>query len=251
MKKTAFMIVCNGEPFIQPQLLNIYSCVDEIVIVEGADKIFRQIINSINSTDDTIEIIKNFGDPENKIKLFQGDFESKIEMSKFGCSKITGDLIYQVDDDEFLSPINIEKSFELLENCECIKIPQRWYYKNENSYLCGNHQFETIAKPGRFFKNINDLYISHIPWSGYRKISNDEFIEAARPKYLDGFGYHFLAIYEWQLKNKMKYYALRGDCGSEMIDIRLKEFRSAKIGDKIESYYGATLKIDNNVPYKF
>lgn len=256
MKKTALMIVCNGEPFIESQLVNLYKIVDEIIIVEGADKIFRQIIKSKSSTDNTVDVIKSFPDPDKKISLYQGDFPDKLKMSSFGCDKVTGDLIYQVDVDEFASHEMINKGFDILNNHECAQMPQRWYYKWGNTYLNGNRRYGSIEQPGRFFRNkkSDGLYISHIPWLGYRKFSNNQYIEASAAV-IDGYGHHFLSIFRWQLSQKMKYYALRGDCSNDVASSKLKEFDSTEITDiskkEIKSYFGKVLEIDTNLEFKF
>jgi predicted phosphodiesterase len=256
MKKSVLMIVCNGEPFIEPQLNNLYNIVDEIIIVEGADNIFRQIIKSKTSTDHTATIIKSFPDPDKKIQFYQGDFSDKLKMSSFGCDKITGDYIYQVDVDEFACAEVINKGFNLLDKYECVQMPQRWYYKWGNTYLAGNRREESIEQPGRFFQNkkSDGLYISHIPWLGYRKFIDNAYINA-KTTVLDSHGHHFLSIFRWQLEQKMKYYALRGDCNNNDVNQKLKEFDSITINDigakKISSYYDKILKTSTHLLFKF
>lgn len=256
MKRSALVIVCNGEPFIKPQLDNLYNIVDEIVIIEGADDTLRKIIKSKTSTDDTIKTIKSYHDPDNKIKLFQGDFHNKVRMSATGCDNITGDLIYQVDVDEFANHDVIEKGFDILSKHDCALIPQRWYYKWGNTYLFGNDVYGSIDKPNRFFRNkkSDGLFISHIPRSGYRKFSDDKYIETESGT-IDGFGHHFLSIFRWQLENKMKYYISRGDCGAEVLRTRMSEFDSIKENDinnkTVPSYYNKKLVIDNDLKFIF
>jgi hypothetical protein len=98
------MNVINGVPFIKYQLDSIYQFADEIVIVEGAYKKFSHAAAETGrSTDNTIGIIKGYPDPQNKIKLIinPGFYEDRKEMCDELLRHITGDIIWQIDVDEF------------------------------------------------------------------------------------------------------------------------------------------------------
>ena len=111
------MIVLNGEPFINYNLGNLYPHAHEILIVEGAVEKFAHAATSDgHSLDNTVDIIKSFPDPENKIKLIQRDgfWPEKDEMSNAYMEVCTGDYIWQVDIDEFYKPKDIEKVRDIL-----------------------------------------------------------------------------------------------------------------------------------------
>src|SRR4030042_6503592 len=111
------MIVVNGEPFIRYNLENLYPHAHEILIVEGAVEKFRHAATPDgHSLDRTVEIIKNFPDPQGKIKLIQRDgfWPEKDEMSNAYMAICTGDYIWQGDVDEFYKSADIEKIRRLL-----------------------------------------------------------------------------------------------------------------------------------------
>ena len=167
MKRSAILIICNGAQFIRTQLHHIYDMVDEIVIVEGADPTFQQVIKSPRSTDGTIKIIHNFihrHDVGHKIKLMHTN-SNKNHMVYLGNRNCTGDLIYHVDVDEFVSHNAINMAFEGLKKHNGVQIPQRWYYKWPDRYLECGRQHSIQFVPVRFYRNRLDegLLINHIP----------------------------------------------------------------------------------------
>ncbi len=103
VKITYGMNVINCERIITHQLNSIYSHADEIIIIEGAYKKFEKFAPKATSTDMTVEKIKAYPDPKNKIRLYTNNifFEDRAEM----CSKIVEhakcDILFQVDVDEF------------------------------------------------------------------------------------------------------------------------------------------------------
>jgi hypothetical protein len=97
------MNVLNGEPFIKYQLKSIYAHAHEIIIVEGAYLKFAFATNNGRSQDSTLQSIKAFSDPENKIKLIVKDvfYYDRMEMCNEFMQYVTGDIIWQIDADEF------------------------------------------------------------------------------------------------------------------------------------------------------
>jgi len=105
------MIVLNGEPFIRYNLENLYPHAYEILVVEGAVEKFAHAATADgHSLDRTVEIIRNFPDPKNKIRLIQreGFWPEKDEMSNAYMAECTGEYIWQIDVDEFYKPEDIE-----------------------------------------------------------------------------------------------------------------------------------------------
>jgi hypothetical protein len=98
------MNVLNGEPFIKYQLDSIYNHAYEIIIVEGAYEKFSHAASpGGRSVDGTIEIIDCYHDPDNKIKFVQkeGFYKDRLDMCNEFLEHVTGDVIWQVDADEF------------------------------------------------------------------------------------------------------------------------------------------------------
>jgi len=101
------MNVLNGEPFIRYQLDSIYPYSDEIIIVEGAYEKFRHASTPEGrSTDKTLDVIRAYPDPERKIKLIARDgfYEDRLGMCNVLLEHATGDIVWQVDTDEFYAP---------------------------------------------------------------------------------------------------------------------------------------------------
>ena len=160
------MIVVNGEPFIKYNLENLYPHAHEILIVEGAVEKYKHAATSDgHSLDDTVKIIREFPDPENKIKLIQcnGFWPEKDEMSNAYMERCTGDYIWQIDVDEFYHPEDIEKVRQfLIDNPDVTRIDIQtinfWHsfkaIMQGASYCFGADKFRRIFKfkPGYRFK---------------------------------------------------------------------------------------------------
>src|SRR5512134_1673059 len=99
------MIVFNGETFLHELLDSIYDFAYEIFGVEGPDQ------NSLpmagpdgGSTDRTVEILRSYPDPERKLRVIRGTWRDKDEQSNRYMDEVSGDYIWQVDDDEIYKP---------------------------------------------------------------------------------------------------------------------------------------------------
>lgn len=245
MERSAILIVCNGQPFITHQLRNIYDHVDEIIIVEGADHWFSQIIGSNRSNDGTLEAIKAFPDLDRKIKLIHVN-SNKNEMVKEGNRICRGKFIYQVDVDEFMPGEMIDQAFTALESYETVRVPQHWYYKWPDVYLESVKGDTVWFRPARFFHNHWDhgLVVSHIPCAGYYTMDG-KWCDRGAVDALTGYARHFLALYRFQLVNKMKYYIARDGVSADTLNKRLSEFDQVVSGTvgmtRIPSYHNARL----------
>ena len=95
------MIVFNGEAFLREVLESIYDFAFEVIVVEGPD------VNALpmagpdgGSSDGTMDILRTFPDPEKKIKVIRGVWQSKDHQCNRFIEEACGDYIWQVDDDE-------------------------------------------------------------------------------------------------------------------------------------------------------
>jgi glycosyltransferase involved in cell wall biosynthesis len=84
------VIICQDEEeFIANAITNIYNIVDELVILDG------------KSTDKTVEVIKSFNDPGEKIRLFSSKFGGHIgDQKNLAISKVRGIWTLLLDCDE-------------------------------------------------------------------------------------------------------------------------------------------------------
>ena len=112
-----------GEVFFKQWLKHIYRIGDEIILVEGAVKPIPGVkSNSLwastdgKSTDNTIEVIKNFPDPDKKIKLIEsnGFWNGKVEMCNQWAKHATGSYIWQIDNDEYYLDSDIRKLKDIM-----------------------------------------------------------------------------------------------------------------------------------------
>jgi hypothetical protein len=116
LKLTFGIIVLNGDFFLKQVLESIYPHAYKICIAEGAVKYWQdQGINS--SYDDTIEIIKSFPDPGNKIILHQGQYSEKDDQCRawFQYVPTDTDYVFTCDSDEIHYENNYEKLIRFIE----------------------------------------------------------------------------------------------------------------------------------------
>jgi hypothetical protein len=250
-KRSALVIVCNGIQFIEAQLNHIYSLVDEIVIVEGADVFFQRVIKSKRSTDGTIPAIKRFQNSHDNVKLINVS-RTKNVMVREGNKLCTGDFIYHVDVDEFLPHNVIESAFKALEKVDAVGIPMRTYFKWTDRYLSGAKSRGYAARHimARFFRNRIDenIILNHIP-NMYFNTKTKKLVAARKIISLptSNYSYHYFAIFRKQLIDKMRYYCVRDGVPSEKMQRRIAEFDAAtrRVGFRVGTYRGSLCEEEN------
>lgn len=131
MKITTGTLLFNGSTFmpsgmLKAQLDQLYYISDQIIIVEGATKSDKTTHyydgNAVpftpdgRSTDDCIQIVKGYPDPENKITLIEskGFWNGKTQMCNEWSKIARGDYIWQIDMDEFYFKKDIIRIKEIL-----------------------------------------------------------------------------------------------------------------------------------------
>jgi glycosyltransferase involved in cell wall biosynthesis len=130
MLKISFgMIVFNAQSTLPTNMLsaclsNIYDIAHEILISEGAVRPHggnngdaTWATSDGRSTDGTLEFLRNFPDPDNKIKIFtkEGFWNGKLEMCNAYAKDATGDYVWQIDSDEFYKKSDMRKVIDCLE----------------------------------------------------------------------------------------------------------------------------------------
>lgn len=147
MKITYAMNVLNGEPFIKYQLDSIYKHAHEIVIVEGAYKKFAHATNNCRSKDNTLNIIKAYHDNENKIKLVVNDYfyEDRMEMCNEFLKHVSGDVLWQVDSDEFYNAETHKYIYQLFKNdneLDMVSFNFNDYFASTDYCIAGNESLK-------------------------------------------------------------------------------------------------------------
>jgi len=241
MIKISFgMIVFNAQSILPPNMLgaclaNVYDVAHEILISEGAVRPYggnngdaTWASRDGSSTDGTLEFIRNFPDPEKKIKIFtkEGYWDGKLEMCNAYASAATGDYVWQLDSDEFYKKRDMKRIINYLNNNQDIESVH--FYANHFwggwDYCCDENSGRNWANQipwMRIFKNEKgSSWKSHAP-----PIYQNSSGTVMGSKILDrdttlGFGiklYHYGYVVRSQVEFKQQYY--NGGRDSQLINL--------------------------------
>ena len=162
MKITYGIIVLNGDFLLKQVLESIYDSAHAICIAEGSVSYWNKQ-GVINSTDDTIKIIKDFPDKENKIRLVQGTWNEKKEQCEawFNLVPEDTDYVWCVDSDEVHTPENIDKVKQYLQD----KKPTSLGFQSDSFYggfdrIIGGFEKEHSFKRILQYRQ-NSTYLTH------------------------------------------------------------------------------------------
>jgi len=228
MKMSFVMIVLNGMPFIEAALKSIYDKAHEIIIVEGAVKKCMFAANSNGSSNDgTVEFIKSFPDPNNKIKLIQGIWPEKCEMQNKAVQIATGDYVWLVDSDEVYKKEDINAIIQMLDSDPSItqiNFPVFHFWKGFEYVLSSN-----ILKNNPGFFRIFKLekpchFTTHRPPTLFLKKQkkNTNKIHPVEKSVIAKMGiyiYHYSYVIDSQVKQKIELYKRYGWGKSWKIDL--------------------------------
>jgi hypothetical protein len=209
--KIAFgMIVFEGDYVLKECLQQVYPFAEQILIAEGPVE-FWQRQGRTTSTDKTNDILNNFPDPDNKIKIVHGQFSEKDEQCKAYMEFINDDIdyVWNLDSDEVFKTDDLKNIIALLD-CEqptSVGIKSCSFYGGFDHYLTG---FE-LAKDNflRIFKFIKGSnWLTHRP-------PTIEYPYEIMKKHIDsdtlydiiGFQmYHYSYVFPDQVYKKVSYY---------------------------------------------
>ena len=209
------MIVFNGEYVLKENLESLYPFANQIIIVEGPVKHYCDL-GFTTSTDDTISIIKSFPDPENKIKLIQGQWSEKDEMCNAYAKFLTGDFVWHVDSDELYKKEDMEKVIKYLndnyDSCYSMSFRLRSFYGGFDRFISGfeeNFEVHRIQKiiPGK------SKWVTHRPptmlWPPTGKSCKEMgHVDHFQSEKLFGVRiYHYPYVFPSQVKLKIEYYS--------------------------------------------
>ena len=143
----------NGEPFTRYNLRALYPFAHQIIVVEGAcPGAAEQATADGHSTDGTLELLRRFQseeDPEGKLSVVTAEDEGhpdgfwpgeKDEMSQAYGRRATGDLLWQVDVDEFYQPRDMARVLERLDrdrSIQAVTLKQRTFWGDLNTWCDG------------------------------------------------------------------------------------------------------------------
>ena len=211
MKITFGMIVLNGDQVLEETLTSVYPYAHQILIAEGPVG-YWQSQGSVTSMDGTNDILDDFPDPDNKIKIVHSQYVEKDDQCNAYMEFLDDetDYIWNLDCDEVFKPRDIETVIELLEKerYTSVGFKSATFYGGFDKCLGGfeeRAEFMRIRKvyPGSYWQTHRPPTIAH-------KIS-DPWPE----KHLDfnilsdNYGvrmYHYSYVFPNQVLNKLKYY---------------------------------------------
>jgi len=163
--KISFCIICyNEESLIKQQLINLYKHAHEIIIVEGrtlefGDKFPKQ-------RDQTLKIIKDFPDSDNKITLIsQETWPGKNDMVAAYYKAATGDYVWHIDADEFYTDECIEGTKKYIEAHPALNYAHHeyYYYRYYNIVIAKKGRVKFWNKPARIHKKTTKHKLIHRP----------------------------------------------------------------------------------------
>jgi hypothetical protein len=219
VKITFTMIVFNGDYVLKENLESIYPFAEKIVISEGPVKHYQNK-GFKKSTDKTIEIIKNFPDPENKITLIHGPWASKDAMCSAQTPYLKGDYVWHVDSDELYKKEDMERIIKYLTNhkeCYSMAFKLCSFFGGFKRQISG---FEETFEVHRIQKIIpgKSKWLTHRPptmiWPPTGKKCRD--MGHVGCKITDSWGiriYHYSFVFPTQVKAKTEYYYNRDPQG--------------------------------------
>lgn len=207
MKIAFCLITCNSDTFLLSWLNHYYKIADYILISEGATQSWMSALGykSASSVDKTIEILKNFPDPDQKIRIHfaKRPYRDKCEQQNAYMALCPRDVDYVwiADTDEFYHYNDIEFMKDSLNIYEFDQVDVKMYhfFKNFNTIARGGDGWAYETKIPRIFKYFPyAMFKSHRP---IKLIENPVKVETNDVKC-----YHYSYISRKEVYEKMLYY---------------------------------------------
>jgi hypothetical protein len=210
--KIAFgMIILNGNQVLQEAIESIYPYAYQILVAEGPVK-YWQDKGVTTSTDGTNEILDNFPDPDNKIKIIHSQYHEKDQQCNayIPFMKDDVDYLWNLDCDEVFKPNDVEKLISILESEKYTSVGFKscTFYGGFDRIMGGfeeNAEFIRVKKvyPGSYWATHRPPTIAH-------KVSPTLPEKHLDFNYLynkhDIRMYHYSYTFPYQVHNKLKYY---------------------------------------------
>lgn len=209
MPRIAFsMIVFNLDYVLEAVLESIYPFASQVVITEGPVKHFSDQ-GFTTSTDNTVEIIRSFPDPEKKISLIQGQWPEKDEMLRAQTPYVHPDTTHAwvVDADEVYKPGDVQAVIDMLPNYDSGGFRSLSFFGGFKDILTGFEQraeYHRIQRwtEGGWGRHRPPVIVnpeSGKPWREHRHLSFEHL--AARSIFM----YHYTYVYPRQVRQKVPY----------------------------------------------
>lgn len=204
------MIILNGNYVLREVLESVYDFAHQILIAEGPVQYWvGQGVHT--STDGTNQILDNFPDPDNKIKVWHGQYGEKTEQANayMGALADDADYVWNLDCDEVFKPDDLERVFSLLGENKYTSagFKSRSFYGGFDKTMSGfewDAEFIRVRKvyPGSFWSTHRPPTIVHNSWSllPEKHLSSDELFSLGVQMY------HYSYVFPEQVRQKLSYY---------------------------------------------
>lgn len=210
--KIAFgIIVFNGNYVLTEALKTIYPFASQILIAEGPVTYWQQQ-GYTTSIDGTNELIDNFPDPDNKIKIIHSQYKEKDEQCQAYMQFLNDDIdyVWHLDSDEIFKPKDIELIIKIIEAGKFTSVGFKSisFYGGFDRYITGfeeRAEFKRIFKvyPGSYWKKHRPPFMGHkasniLPEKhlNFNVLANIYNIRM----------YHYSYVFPLQVYQKVKYY---------------------------------------------
>jgi len=210
MKIAAGMIVFNGDYVLKECLESIYPYVSQIVVAEGPAQYWQQE-GYQTSTDRTNDILHSFPDPDNKLKIYHGQYSEKDEQCNAYTSLLNSDVDYLInlDSDELYHHKDMENLIKLLEDEKPTSVGVRScsFYGGFDRYIGGFEQlkdnFLRIFKwyPGAKWHTHRPPTVKQRTGTHMKHIDSDQLYDQIGLEMM-----HYSYVFPKQVYNKINYY---------------------------------------------
>lgn len=207
------MIIFNGNYVLEECLKSIYPYASQILISEGPVKYWQEQ-GYTTSTDGTNDILDNFPDPDNKIKIVHGQFEEKDDQCNAYMQYLNddADYIWNIDCDEIFKSKDIEKLIDILKTDKPTSVGFKScsFYGGFDNSMSGfeeNVEFMRIRKvyPGSYWATHRPPTIAHtIPI--HERLPERHLDHNTLDEKLGVRMYHYSYVFPQQVKQKVSYY---------------------------------------------
>lgn len=163
MKISFCIIVYNEADLVRQQLINLYSHAHEIIVVIGRVLEFGGFPEK---EDNTLQVVKNFPDPDNKIiVVYRKTWASKENMVANYYVKATGDYVWHIDCDEFYTADCIEGTRKFIKKTQKPNYAHQeyYYYRYYNVVVAKNGTRKFWNLPARIHKKVKGKKLTHRP----------------------------------------------------------------------------------------
>ncbi len=219
-KFSFIMIVLNGMPFIEYNLKSVYEFAHEVIIVEGAvEKCMFAANPDGSSKDGTVEFVKSFPDPQNKIRFIQGRWPEERDMRNETLRHVTGDYAWLLDSDEIYKREDLDKIKTILTDDPSItqvNFIGDNFWKGLDYIFVSPRFFEPACHFRRIFKYVRGAVFSSVfpptvVWPDSKHTTEQmHLLDGYKTREMGIIPYHYSYVLDEQVQQKIELYRRYG-----------------------------------------